>query len=155
MCVPVYVCSPHSMYLRICSDRDVKYSCLPFGAQECKETPLICAAKRGRADCMRLLLNAGADTNAKDYNFHTVCGWSLVAICVVLTSVYVLCAYAMFFHSFIPNSSLIVSFVWALLCGAVVMIFYSRKYSICISYFIHLCSTFLSCCFGAPNRRTG
>ena len=29
-------------------------------------TALICAAIKGRADCVRLLLDAGADKNAKD-----------------------------------------------------------------------------------------
>ena len=28
-------------------------------------TPLICAAEKGHADCVRLLLDAGADTEAK------------------------------------------------------------------------------------------
>jgi hypothetical protein len=30
------------------------------------ETPLIWAAENGRANCVRLLLDAGADTHAKD-----------------------------------------------------------------------------------------
>ncbi len=54
----------------------------PFGANTRAQdgcTPLICAAENGHADCVRLLLDAGADKEAKMTGVRLfvrrVCGW--------------------------------------------------------------------------------
>ena len=49
------------------------------------KTALIEAANYGRADCARLLLDTGADTNATDnVRANAVCGWGVCVVGVML-----------------------------------------------------------------------
>ena len=68
------------------------------GAQDGR-TALICAARNGRADCARLLLEAGADKSATDnVRASALCGWSVFSFCVwVLSRVAVALMWFLFF----------------------------------------------------------
>ena len=62
----------------------ITHAAVTFGRRRAQwgQTALMCAAHKGHTDCVRLLLDAGADTNAKmnvRVSAVTVCGcWAVV-----------------------------------------------------------------------------
>ena len=57
-----------------------------FGAREqMGYTPLMCAAREGHTDCVRLLLDAGADKEAQDYvRASRSAAWVLLRVWIVV-----------------------------------------------------------------------
>ncbi len=86
MCIdcPIVVCRGMRTYHPCCDVRMHYHVCAArFGTFEAQDgwTALIYAAVNCHADCVRLLLNAGAEKEVKDVvraSCHRVCGWARV-----------------------------------------------------------------------------
>jgi ankyrin repeat protein len=57
------------------------YVCIISGLSQSGWTPLICAAENGQSDCVRLLLDAGAETETHDVEVRLDV---LIIVCVIV-----------------------------------------------------------------------